>query len=167
MAIVSPVSRSLRFVVIALTAMLLLGACATNSKNKIFDLVAQADAAYARGDWQQAERHYMAVVEVVPKDAYAYFRLGNVYAKQMNFDAAMQAYQAAIVRQGDMTKAYNNLALVHVLQAKRVLEAGQKTMRKGDPLQRRMKKMLREVQKIADIAVQETTSPAARQRGAK
>ena len=160
MASTSPLLRRVRLCVTALVIPVLLGACASNSTGKIFDLVARADAAYAQGDWEQAEKRYMAVVEAVPNDAYAYFRLGNVFAKQMNYDAAMQAYQAAIARQADLSKAYHNLALVHVLQAKQALETGQKNLRKGDPLQPRMTKLLREVQQIADIAVQENTSPA-------
>ncbi len=100
----------------------------TTSSLKVFDQVAQADRAYEQEQWQEAEQHYLAVIKQVPNDAYAWFRLGNVYMRQERLSNAIAMYQEALQRDPKQAKPYFNMATVHLLQAHQALGEAHKRL---------------------------------------
>lgn len=75
------------------------------------------EAAYAAGDWRLAESHYRTLVKAIPQDAELWFRLANIYARTEQPDLAVQAYREALVRDGDLAKAWFNMGVVHLREA--------------------------------------------------
>jgi tetratricopeptide (TPR) repeat protein len=106
---------------------LVLGGCAHQQPrvdtNAVFTAAGQADAAYAQGHWIEAARFYQQVITLAPTDGHAWFRLGNVRLQQARYAAAVEAYQAALVREPGWTKAYYNLSTVYLLQAQAILDS--------------------------------------------
>jgi Flp pilus assembly protein TadD len=143
-------------------SLLMLSACASLPAHEdTFALASQADAAYHDGDWVAAEQGYLALIEAVPTDAYAYFRLANTLARQGRWQGAINAYTEALKRDPQLTKAYNNLATVYLLQAEYALEAGLASLRPEHRQHSPLVHKLEELRRIAHIPVQETPSPAA------
>jgi len=146
-------------------AVLWLGGCATNGAEPVaetgdaFALVSSADHAYSQGNWKEAEAGYRNVIARVPTDAYAYFRLGNTLAKQLKFDDAAQAYRESLVHDANKTKVYQNLAMIHLLQAENSLNAGLKTIPEKDGNAAQVKHMLWQLKKITRVTLQEVASP--------
>lgn len=87
-----------------------------------FELTAQADFAYDRGDWLIAERFYEELTHIVPSDAYAFSRLGNIRLKQNNFEGAIHAYSTALEREPNDARTLYNLATAHLLLARGSLQ---------------------------------------------
>jgi len=58
---------------------------------------------------------------LVPDDDRAYFKLGNIYLKQGKAESAISSYKAAIFRDPDKGKYFNNLAVARIMQAKQAL----------------------------------------------
>ena len=100
------------------------GGAVKPSSEDVFAQVHRADAAYALGHWDEAARGYRAVIARVPKDAYAWFRLGNVRLQQGRYAAAIEAYQAARAQEPGWAKVYYNLSTVYLLQAQAMLSQG-------------------------------------------
>ncbi|MEQ8496244.1 MAG: tetratricopeptide repeat protein, partial [Gammaproteobacteria bacterium] len=78
---------------------------------------AAGESAYSAGEWAAAEPHYRALVAAIPQDAELWFRLGNIYARVDKPDAAVAAYREALVREGDLAKAWFNMGVVQLRQA--------------------------------------------------
>jgi Flp pilus assembly protein TadD len=78
---------------------------------------AAGESAYAAADWRGAEPHYRALVTAVPQDAELWFRLGNIYARSDQPDAAVSAYREALVRDADLGKAWFNMGVIQLRQA--------------------------------------------------
>lgn len=110
---------------------LALGGCAGAGRAKdapgdgrnALTLLHQADAAYAKGAWAQAESRYRAVIRRVPQDPYAWFKLGNLFTRTGRPDEAIYAYREALVRNGKYGKAYHNLGIAYLIEAQRALQA--------------------------------------------
>ncbi|MEQ8662105.1 MAG: tetratricopeptide repeat protein [Gammaproteobacteria bacterium] len=103
---------------------LLLGGCAgtrrgpaTPGPEEIAAARAAGERAYAAADWAAAEPPYRVLVQAIPQDAELWFRLGNVYARLDRPDAAVAAYREALVRDGDLAKAWFNMGVVQLRQA--------------------------------------------------
>ena len=92
-----------------------------------------AEQAYAAGDWRAAEPHYRALVGAVPQDADLWFRLGNVYARLEQPDAAVAAYREAIERSAQMGKAWFNMGVVQLRQAANSFLKMKEQAAAGDP----------------------------------
>ncbi len=75
------------------------------------------ERAYAAREWAAAEPHYRTLVAAIPQDAELWFRLGNIYARVDKPDAAVAAYREALVRDGDLAKAWFNMGVVQLRQA--------------------------------------------------
>ena len=154
--------------IMLLVVVSLLGACATTGTSdtsssdtgNAFDLVGSADRAYKQAKWKEAEQGYRAVIEKVPADAYAYFRLGNSLAKQYRFNDAESAYKESLARDANKTKVYHNLAMIHLLQAESSLADGLKTIPEQDGNAAQVKHMLWQLKKITRVSLQDVQSPA-------
>lgn len=68
---------------IAAGLILMLIGCATEnpSGKDTVTLVQDADLAYTQGNWARAESQYRQITQRVPGDAYAWFKLGNLYMR--------------------------------------------------------------------------------------
>jgi len=143
---------------------MLIGGCASqpepsNKGVSAFELVTVADRAYKQGKWKEAEKAYISVIGQVPNDAYAYFRLGNTLAKQLRFKDAELAYSKSLQRDGNKTKVYHNIALIHLLQAESSLSAGLKSIPAQDGNAAQVKHMLWQLKKITRVNLKEVPSP--------
>lgn len=90
--------------------------------------------AYYEGRYGAAEQDLIAVTERVPQDAMAWFRLGNLYFRQHNYDRAAEAYQQALVRQSSLHKAWHNLGVVQLRLAQRHFRQLDNRLPVSDPM---------------------------------
>ncbi len=133
--------------------------CATTGRQEVVRLLATADAAYQREDWAAAEVAYRAVAARVPQEAYSYFRLGNLLARQVRLEDAAGAYREALVRDATHAKAYHNLAVVRLLQAEAALASALKHLSARDPLTPKTLRMQEGVKNVADIPLYDVVPP--------
>ena len=92
---------------------------------------------YFEGNYARAEKDLLTVTKLVPKDAMAWFRLGNLYSRQQQLDQAAAAYQQALVRQGSLYKAWHNLGVVQMRLAQRHFHQLQDRAPSDSPLKQR------------------------------
>jgi len=99
----------------------------------LFALSSRADTAYAESRWIDAVRSYQRVVEQVPQDATAWFRLGNTYAQQGAYDRAIHAYETSILHDANQPKPWFNLSTTYLLKAQNSMRRAHQRLRAGDP----------------------------------
>lgn len=118
-----------------LSSLLIVTSCASNSgkSEKIFGLVNDADNAYQKGRWFEASLAYRKVIELVPEDHYAWFRLANTQLREGNIDGAIYTYGQALILAPDHAKTHFNLSIVFVLKSINELERSSMSMRSNDP----------------------------------
>ena len=92
-----------------------------------------AERAYAEGRWIDAARLYERLTRAVPGDAYAWFRLGNTYARQGEHERAVGAYEASVSRERAQPKAWFNLSTTYLLSAREALRRAGSGLRREDP----------------------------------
>lgn len=110
------------------------GAIDVNSTNtNIYRITAQADRAYNAEDWRQASTLYRNVVEVVPNDPYAWFRLGNSLTQLGQYGQAVDAYETSLGADNAQFKAWFNLSTTHLLSAKVVTLKALRSIGMNDP----------------------------------
>lgn len=78
----------------------------------------RADVAYAAKDWAAAERDYLTLASSVPASGLAPFKLGNLYIRTGRLAEAEAAYAEATRREPAMTRAWHNLGVVQLRQAR-------------------------------------------------
>lgn len=83
-----------------------------------------AATAYKNGELSQAETLYRSIAEKHPDYAEAWFKLGNIYVRTEQYDAAVTMYEHAAKINPEDAKTWNNLALARVKQAIAVLDEG-------------------------------------------
>jgi cytochrome c-type biogenesis protein CcmH/NrfG len=110
-------AKNLKILFPALAAALL-SACAGGAlKSDLVELRAAALQAYMQGDLATAERDFLELTRRVPGEGESWFRLGNIYARTRRPEAAIQAYQEALLRQYDKPKAWHNMGIVYLREA--------------------------------------------------
>ena len=80
---------------------------------------------YDQGLFTQSESLYLDISRKHPKLYEPHMRLGNLYVRVNQLDAAILRYEKALALKPNDVKAWNNLALVRVKQAIKILEEGQ------------------------------------------
>lgn len=113
------------------------GTFATTVENSSTDyllLKEQADQAYAKKQYNIAETEYLRLTDAVPRDADAWFKLGNIYARTHKPEKAIKAYHEAILREPGLSKAWHNMGVVHMRQAANAFLSLQKHATTDDPL---------------------------------
>lgn len=104
--------------------MALLAGCAGLGPVPAVDLAAEADAAYAAGDYARAAQAYERLAQQSEADATVWYRLGNSRAELDQPEAAITAYRQALRLQPEHARARHNLGLVHLrLGVSELLEA--------------------------------------------
>jgi len=133
---------------LAILLPLLLAACAAQTVREAPETLAlyeKSMRAYAQGDLQTAERGFEAIVQSVPHDATAWFRLANIYARTDRPRQAVAAYQEALVRNPKLPKAWYNLGIVQLRQAAHSFLSLTQGLPASDPLHQRGLELAQEV----------------------
>ncbi|MDF3981715.1 tetratricopeptide repeat protein [Luteibacter sp. PPL201] len=114
---------------------------------------ADADRAYAKGEIAHAATLYEAVVEALPDDADAWFRLGNARFRLQQPDAAVTAYDRAVQLDPHHARALYNLGVVRMKQAQAALLSSAEASPPGDPLRRDGARMAQRIARAGDDQV--------------
>ncbi len=99
----------------------------------VFDLANRARQAYLQSRLLEAASLYQQIVERVPNDADAWFRLGNTYTQQGSYQQAIHAYQTSLSNERNQPKAWFNLSTSYLLSSQAAMRESQAQMRPGDP----------------------------------
>ena len=139
----------IRLIFALLSSVLLISGCSTfagntsdqngsnssfnSSDNSIYQLMAQADTAYDSEDWLQASTSYQEVLNKIPNDAYAWFRMGNSLTQLGHYGEAVVAYETSLAADNAQFKAWFNLSTTHLLNAKVVTLNALRSIGMNDP----------------------------------
>lgn len=110
----------------ALAAIIIVAICAcapVRSRDPALAALAAADSAYKEGDYAKARSQYVSLTRIVPGDAHAFFRLGNIVTRDGDLEAAVNYYREALLRDARHAKAMHNLARVEIERARALLSA--------------------------------------------
>lgn len=118
------------------------------------DLEKEADEAYKNEDWAAAEAAYKSLAAQVPRDPQPWFRLGNVYARANNLDAAVAAYREALIRDHKSSKAWHNLGVIQLRQAANTFLEMQQYTEENDPLGIRARYAVNSIANLIDSGFQ-------------
>lgn len=110
----------------------------------------EAYQAYQTGDYIAATEKFEELVQVIPKDAELWFRLGNSYAKVLLPKDAIEAYQNALLRDPGMAKAWYNMGLMHLQAALKSYVDMQQYVQEDDPVGRKGKVMREELFRLLE-----------------
>ncbi len=72
----------------------------------------------AKGDFEEAEKHFMKATDSYPKYAIAWFALGDIQQKTGNAEGARKSYAAAIAADSKYVSPYNQLGMLAAQDAK-------------------------------------------------
>lgn len=127
-------------VMIILFASALLCACASPQGPKpnpadqdLRTQLAQADRALREARLVDAEYHYRQLSQQHPRLPEVWLRLGNIYTRQAQFEAAMRAYRDGLQHRPDDGRLWHNLALVELKQAIHTLETASQVIPADSP----------------------------------
>jgi len=129
-----PVSLLL-LLMIALAATGLTG-CASGHPQTATDILAarkQAFVAYQEGDYPLAISRFEELTATIPKDADLWFRLGNAYARNKQPKKAVSAYENALLRDPELSKAWYNMGLVYLKEAMKTFDEMSRYVPAEDP----------------------------------
>ena len=108
----------------------LISACGTKVKkgeqSLAIGIEKRAEDYYKDANLLLAESEYRELLKVAPRYSKAWFRLGNIYMRTNQLDAAITHYEKALVFEPKHAKAWHNLALARIRQATNVLVEGQR-----------------------------------------
>ena len=90
-------------------------------------LRAEADAAYAAGDWSTAASRLQALANASPQDAPTRFRLGNALVRTGRLEEAVAAYAESLSLEPAQPKALHNRGVAHLRLARASLEQAART----------------------------------------
>ena len=140
---------------------LILGGCATSASNSalppasnsseqrdLFQLSVNAQRAYQESRWIDAVRSYQELVERVPNDAQAWFRLANTYAQQGAYERAVYAYEQSLLNDNDQPKAWFNLSTAYLLRAQAAAEQSQARMSPDVPAKAQLNYRLQTINEL-------------------
>lgn len=82
----------------------------------------KADLAFREARLSDAERLYRSIAEAHPSLTEVWVRLGNIYTRQDELDAAIRAYEMALRNDRYEGRAWYNLSVVHLKQSVATLE---------------------------------------------
>ncbi len=111
----------------------------------IIEVQKRANDAYEKEDWKTAETEYKYLTQYISGDAEPWFRLGNIYARTDQLDAAVNAYRKALVRDSKNSKTWHNLGIVQLRQATNTFIEMLQYTKEDDPLNKRAKHVVNSV----------------------
>lgn len=102
-----------------------IGCASKSSPNlKTFDQYERAMESYQAGRYADAEPQLLSLLAKFPQFSEGWYRLGNLYVRTGQYEAAINAYNTCLRYDSNFTKAWHNLSLVHLKVAVQVLEEG-------------------------------------------
>ncbi len=110
--------------------------------SSLVEVQKRADAAYQNEDWKTAEKEYLYLAKNLPGEIEPWFRLGNIYARTGQLDAAVSAYREALVRDTKNSKIWHNLGIVQLRQATNTFVEMLDYTNPDDPLNQRAKQIV-------------------------
>lgn len=114
----------------------------TVAPTSLYQLMGQADRAYDSEDWLRASKSYREVLEKIPNDAYAWFRLGNSLTQLGQYAQAVAAYETSLAADNGQFKAWFNLSTTHLLNAKVVTLNALRSIGMNDPSRDKVRRRL-------------------------
>lgn len=116
-----------------------------------YGLVAQADDAYERKDFDKAEELYIKIAASEPNNAKVYNRLGAIYLELENFYDAKDAFLVAAKLEPDLASRQVNLGLAYLgLKDNYKAEQSFKNGLKLDPKNAKYQKLAEKAQKLRE-----------------
>lgn len=117
----------MKFLSMSFVCLLFISGCAAqktvpDSDQSLVKKVERATLAFDEVRLDRAESLFLAIVKDHPGYMEAWLKLGSIYTKQMKFKAAIRCFEEAIKIDQDDGRAWYNLALVRLAQAKDTLE---------------------------------------------
>ncbi len=125
----------------------LLSACAVQStatyrepanSEELAARLEQSFLAYKDGRLGDAEAILHQILEDHPDLADAWFKLGNIYYRTGQYDAAVRAYEKTVVYDKENGRAWYNLALTRIKQADIALKVGITQVKSSNPYYQRL-----------------------------
>jgi tetratricopeptide (TPR) repeat protein len=135
----------------------------TNGED-VYDLQRQAIAAYDDGEDAKAERVLMALLRTSPNDSLSWFYLGNLYARTDRPDQAVEAYQKSLMLNNGDPRAWHNMGVIRLRQARAAFIQAYDLTQPEDPLHGKAELLINAMEKIPLDAMRE--KPAAPERNA-
>ncbi|MCL1037385.1 tetratricopeptide repeat protein [Shewanella submarina] len=127
-------------------------ACSSTSSDSrpLVDKLSEANAAYSEARLSDAETLYLSITESNPDFKEAWFKLGNIYARQGRLLAAINCYQTVLSLDQQDGRAWHNLALVKLNQSRQILRQAEQTLAADSqqiPKIQKLRKKLNDVSK--------------------
>jgi tetratricopeptide (TPR) repeat protein len=122
-------------IVFIIMAIILQSACAGKKhtvQSGAMEIEQRAEEFYNKANLQLAEVEYRKLLAMVPQYAKGWFKLGNIYLRSNQLDAAISHYEKALSFDAKMTKAWHNLSLARIRQATNTLLEGQRNVEKSE-----------------------------------
>ena len=113
-----------------------------------------ARQAYLEEDWATAEIAYKKLTVQVPANVEPWFRLGNVYARTNQLDAAVVTYREALIREPKNSKIWHNLGVIQLKQAANTFLEMQQYTEENDPLGIRARHAVNSIANLIDSGFQ-------------
>jgi len=101
----------------------LLQACATTSmpgQETTIDRLDQANHAFEKANFGEAERHYAEITKQAPQLALPHFRLGLIAYRRDDLQQASDHFQTLLKHDSNHAPGIHNLAVIHLEQARRL-----------------------------------------------
>lgn len=116
------------------------GCASTDSRHSEKDMANYNSAAqaYNNGELSDAETRYRQLVKTHPEYGEGWFKLGNIYVRMGQYDAAANMYKKAAQLNPEDAKVWNNLALANIKKAVAVLDEGVLHVQQGSADQKNM-----------------------------
>lgn len=113
--------------ILVIVSVFLVSCAATGSKSSVtVGLFKQAEDHYKNGLLTEAEASYLKLVKVSPGVTDAWVKLGNIYIRTGQLDAAVTMYEKCLHVDQKEARCWNNLALARVKQSMETLRQGQR-----------------------------------------
>jgi len=122
--------------------------------SEIVQLEQEAKKAYRSEDWATAEKAYQRLTVQIPGDVEPWFRLGNVYARTNQLDAAVATYREALIREPKNSKIWHNLGVIQLKQAANTFLEMQQYTEENDPLSLRARHAVNSIANLIDSGFQ-------------
>ena len=101
-----------------------------------------------------AEKAYQRLTVQIPGDVEPWFRLGNVYARTNQLDAAVATYREALIREPKNSKIWHNLGVIQLKQAANTFLEMQQYTEENDPLSLRARHAVNSIANLIDSGFQ-------------
>lgn len=121
-------------------SILLVTGCSSSGPRQSKDMARYdaAEKAYKNAELSEAETRYTELVRKNPEYAEGWFKLGNIYVRTGQYDAAANMYKKAAQINPEDAKVWNNLALAYIKKAVSVLEEGSEHVQQSSSDQRNL-----------------------------